>query len=282
MVSVKRRALLSLAALLLVSVVPTVTEVVTSMSECAEFLLKETPPRIPGVLEGGNILDQGRYKPICQTFNNTRRFVTLYDTDNKIPVFSAYKFTGSIGRRPDTLWKIEPQLEDETANRNMRDVDNTRVYNHQAGKSDYNDKSRGLDKGHIFPSSHAYDTSDKTSTFTLTNIVPQAETFNKKSWSRMESCVKCVLEKYCIDENNNPEGFVVTGATPSAGNLLNDRVNIPSVLWSAFCCYSTKTTRWLASAHWGDNVPDEGDHKYLQTKTLAELYKELNLKVFPF
>uniref|UniRef100_UPI003AAC3732 uncharacterized protein n=1 Tax=Centroberyx gerrardi TaxID=166262 RepID=UPI003AAC3732 len=282
MVSVK--TLLSLAALLLVSVVPMVTEVVRSMSECAEFLLKETPPRIPGVLEGGNIRDQRRYKPICQTFDNTRRFVTLYDTDNKIPVFSAYKFTGSIGRRPDTLWKIEPQLENEKANKNMRRVDKKRVYNHQAGDIDYRNSS--FDRGHIFPSSHAFNTSDKHSTFTLTNIVPQVDTFNKKSWSRMESCVKCVLEIYCINQNNNPEGFVVTGATPSAGNFLKNRVNIPSMLWSAFCCYSTKTNKWLASAHWGDNVPDEGDHKYLKTKTLAQLNERMStagskFEVFP-
>ncbi|XP_071382141.1 endonuclease domain-containing 1 protein-like [Centroberyx affinis] len=280
MVSVKTWGFLSLAALL-VSVVPTVTEVVRSMSECAGFLLEETPPHIPGVLENGTIKNQTRYKPVCQTFNNTRRFVTLYDTDNKIPVFSAYKFTGSTGSRPSPPWKIEPQLENERDNKNMKNVIKSRVYNHQAGDKDYRNNNRSLDRGHIFPSSHAFDTSDKFSTFTLTNIVPQAETFNKKSWNRTESCVKCVLEKYCINQNNNPEAFVVTGATPSASNFLNNRVNIPSMLWSAFCCYSTKTNKWLASAHWGDNVPDEDNNKYLQTKTLAQLRERLSLEVFP-
>ena len=102
--------LLPFAALLLLSIIPTTAEVVGSMSDCTGFLLQETPPRVPGVLEGGNILNQNRYKPICQTLNDSRSFVTLYDTTNKIPVFSASKYKGSQGRRPTSSWNIEPQV----------------------------------------------------------------------------------------------------------------------------------------------------------------------------
>lgn len=110
MASVKTWCLLPLAALLLLSVVPTVAEVVQSMSDCKGFLHNETPPRVPGILENGNILDQNRYKPICQTLDNVRRFVTLYDTKNRIPVFSAYKYKGKNGCRPTTKWMTEPQV----------------------------------------------------------------------------------------------------------------------------------------------------------------------------
>jgi hypothetical protein len=122
---------------------PTATEVVTEVSNCTEFFLdgtppeipgvlqhgtiqdqnrykpicqtfynttRGTPPEIPGVLQHGTIQDQNRYKPICQTFYNTTRFMTLYDTDKKIPVFSAYRYTGHTVDRPSAIWKGEPQV----------------------------------------------------------------------------------------------------------------------------------------------------------------------------
>uniref|UniRef100_A0A667YEG6 Uncharacterized protein n=1 Tax=Myripristis murdjan TaxID=586833 RepID=A0A667YEG6_9TELE len=230
----------------------TLAEVVTSISACPQFFLEETPPLIPGILEDGKILDQNRYKPICQTYKSERRFVTLYDIRNKIPVFSAYKYIGTTGN-----FLINIVL-------------------HQAGNNDYKNQL-DLDRGHIFPSSHAFTEEDKESTFTLTNIVPQAGSFNQNSWKDMESCVKCVLQKYCIDNNARHEGFVVAGAQPSTNNFLNNKINIPSMLWSAFCCYSSSLNRWIASAHWGDNVPDEHTNKYLTTRTLEELHQTLTL-----
>ncbi|XP_044040062.1 endonuclease domain-containing 1 protein-like isoform X3 [Siniperca chuatsi] len=283
MTSMKTWYLLFLAGFL--PIVPTAAEVVGSMSKCTEFLLDGTPPQVPGILEGGNILNQNRYKPICQTFDNKRRFVTLYDIKNKIPVFSAYKYRGyGGGRRPPNNWKIEPQLEKED-DKNMWYGDKYNTYNNQAGNTDYRNNEE-FDRGHLFPSSYAFTKTDKISTFTLTNIVPQAKTSNQGSWNRMEKCIKCVMDKYCINNNNVTEGFVVTGAQPSTNNILKNRINIPSMLWSAFCCYSSEKKMWIASAHWGDNVPDDPKNKYLQTKSLAELHEVLKtadseFNVFP-
>lgn len=167
----------------------------------------------------------------------------------------------------------------------MRRKDKERTYDHQAVDTDF--RSNGtFDRGHIFPSSHAFTRDDKLATFTLTNIVPQASTFNQGSWNRMERCVKCVMDKYCNSSSGATEGFVVTGAQPSSDNILNNRVNIPSLLWSAFCCYSSNTDTWIAGAHWGDNVPDDSKDKYLQTKTLSDLHNKLRtadseFNVFP-
>lgn len=92
-------------------IVPTLTEVVSSVSDCNEFLLDAKPPEIPDILNGNNILDQNRYKPICQTYRNSKKFLTLYDIENRIPVFSAYKYTGeTTQKRPETPWMIEPQV----------------------------------------------------------------------------------------------------------------------------------------------------------------------------
>ncbi|CAI5671554.1 unnamed protein product [Oreochromis niloticus] len=266
------KQLLLLAALLLLSIVPTETEVVASVEKCNEFFLQQTPPNITRILERGKIFNQNRYKLICQTLNDTRTFVTLYDTQNKIPVFSAAKFNGNISGRPD-IWMIEPQLENTTDNPNMRPSNNSIDYENQAGDKDY--KHTGFSRGHLFPNSYGSTDLKKNSTFTLTNIVPQNEHFNGGSWRRMEECIKCVLNEYCINNNGNIEGFVVTGAQPS-NNSLNNRINIPSVLWSAFCCYSHSKNSWLSSAHWGNNTDHKPEH--LETRTLGELITELEIE----
>ncbi|XP_047452195.1 endonuclease domain-containing 1 protein-like isoform X2 [Mugil cephalus] len=276
------KALLPLAVLLLLSVAPTETKVVESMTECNQFFLRGNPPNIPRILQGGNIWGQNRYKTICQTFENIPTFVTLYDTNNKIPVFSAAKYRGDHeGTRPKpSPWMIEPQLDDTKGNNNMAPDNNKKTYENQAGNTDYKNK-QGYDRGHLFPSSYGYDQIEKTSTFTLTNIVPQNKYFNNGSWYNMEKCIKCVMDEYCINENNKVEGYVVIGAQPSNKPKLNNRVNIPSMLWSAFCCYNSKDKKWLASAHWGENIKPK--NKYLKTKTLQDLHKKLgkNTEVFP-
>ncbi|XP_014867186.1 PREDICTED: endonuclease domain-containing 1 protein-like [Poecilia mexicana] len=262
-------------ALLFLLSVQTFAEVMKSVSDCDRFLLDQTPPHVPGILEAGRILDQDRYKFICQTYGNQRRFVTLYDVRNRIPVFSAFKFTGEVyGRRPKSVWKIEPQLEDPNGDKKMIPGNGNRTYNHQAGTVDYR-SNRTFDRGHIFPSSYASTKADKMSTFTLTNVVPQAESFNKGSWNKMERCTKCVMEKYCVNSSGGTGGFVVTGALPSSSSTLNNRVNVPTALWSAFCCYSAVAEAWIASGHWGHNVQDESKHKYLKTETLEDLQHRL-------
>ncbi|KAM3590816.1 uncharacterized protein V6R79_017018 [Siganus canaliculatus] len=257
MAPLKTRFLVFLAGLVLLVVVPASAEVVTQMSDCDQFLLQKTPPQLPGILHNGIIQNQNQYKPICQTFQNQRRFVTLYDTKNKIPVFSASKYRGGEGGRPPTQWKVEPQLEYQD-DMNMIPGDSNKTYNHQAGNADYRNNGY-FDRGHLLPSSYAFRQADKKSTFTLTNIVPQADTFNQRSWSRMETCTKCVMDRFCISNNNLTEGFVVVGARPGANHTLRNRVNVPSVLWSAFCCYSARVGAWVASAHWGINVRDESN-----------------------
>ncbi|XP_069574096.1 endonuclease domain-containing 1 protein-like [Brachyistius frenatus] len=272
---------LLLLLLLLLSITSSSAEVVYSLSVCDSFFLEGTPPQIPGILKGGKILNQNQYKPICQTYKNKRMFLTLYDINNKIPVFSAYKYRGEQERgRPKKGWMIEPQLETERANKSMTRQDKRKTYDHQAVDDDY--KHNGIfDRGHIFPSSHAFDKEEKRSTFTLTNIVPQAGSFNKGSWNRMETCIKCVMDRHCRDSNGHHEGFVVTGAQASSDDTLNDKVNVPSRLWSAFCCYSADTETWIASAHWGHNVPDSPED-YLPTRTLAELHDELGAAASKF
>lgn len=80
---------------------PTNGEVVHSFeANCPQFFLRETPPVI-------------RHPPrsvrICQRYQNLYRFATLYDEDNRIPVYSAYIYNPGKAKRPKK-WMIEPQV----------------------------------------------------------------------------------------------------------------------------------------------------------------------------
>ncbi|CAB1345642.1 unnamed protein product, partial [Coregonus sp. 'balchen'] len=276
-----------LSTLLLLSLLPpSLSHVVGKFSEvkdCEKFFVEGTTPNLPGILVGGKVQDQKRYKPICQKYKNSYRFATLYDTTNKIPVFSAYTFTGAPPKgRPDQSWMNEPQLNN---NPEMMVDHPYQSPDHQAENNDYKHsiKEKGVNRGHLFPSSHAHDLETQESTFTLTNIVPQVESFNGGSWSTMERSVSDMLQKDCLDSNGKIKAYVVTGAVPSRNNKLNKRVNIPSLLWTAYCCKNNQE-QWVAKAHWGENQK-EGEGKTLITESLGTLENKLkkggSVQVFP-
>ncbi|XP_029610675.1 endonuclease domain-containing 1 protein isoform X6 [Salmo trutta] len=267
-----------LSTLLLLSLLPPalshVVEKFSDVPQCKEFFLEGTTPNLPGILVGGKVQNQNRYKPICQLYKNTYRFATLYDTTNRIPVFSAYTFTGYTKGRPIRSWMIEPQLEDIKNQPDMK-VDNKAV-THQAVDTDYELNKMKLDRGHLFPCSQVPDDDTKSSTFTLTNAVPQYEKFNRGSWKTMECRVRKSLALNCKDNNNKIKAYVVTGAVPSnINNKLNNRVNIPDLMWTAYCCYSNNLGQWVAGAHWSKNVQDT-PKKTLNPETLGALEGELN------
>ncbi|XP_018955722.2 endonuclease domain-containing 1 protein-like [Cyprinus carpio] len=179
-------------------------------------------------------------------------FATLYDTANRIPVFSAYEYTGVGERRPGERWKIERQLEPSGADMKVPFV-------HQASNRDYcssDTKNKQVDRGHLFPSSHANNNNTKKSTFTLTNAVPQKKSFNSGSWCDMENKVRDLMNKHCRhkEDNNRTSAYVLTGAVPGT-DTMNDRVNIPSYMWTAFCCYNRNS--WVSQAHWAENVDEK-------------------------
>ncbi|XP_042184001.1 endonuclease domain-containing 1 protein-like [Oncorhynchus tshawytscha] len=271
-----------LSTLLLLSLLPPalshVVDKFSDVPQCKTFFLKETTPNLPGILVGGTVQNQNRYKPICQLFNNTYRFATLYDTTNRIPVFSAYTFSGKEVGRPSQSWMMEPQLEgvveEEMKNQSVvKKRNNNEDIRFQAVNKDYDNNTLGLEKGHLFPCSYAPDNDTKKSTFTLTNAVPQESSFNKGSWKTMECRVRKALELNCKDNNNKIKAYVVTGAVPSSSNKLNNRVNIPDLLWTAYCCYNN-TKNWTVGAYWGENR--NGNGNILNLETLGELEAKLN------
>lgn len=149
---------------------------------------------------------------------------------------------------------------------------------YQAVDGDYWNQDK-LNRGHLFPNGHAPDEITAESTYTLTNTVPQNINFNKGSWRSMEQKVRDFMQTNCRDENNSANilAYVLTGAVPSDNTLLNNRVNIPSHMWTAFCCYNPKTNEWVSQAHWAENK-DERIPNPIPEKTLQEIEEFLGKK----
>ena len=124
-----------------------------------------------------------------------------------------------------------------------------------------------MTRGHLIPSSYAKGNQAKIdASFSLTNIVPQFETFNNGPWSTSEQKLLDWGKKNCA--SSNADMFVVVGTVPSTfGNSPNNprffgasgfsefegfskrtdtyskdsgkkeyRINVPKFMWTAACC----------------------------------------------
>ncbi|XP_047440427.1 endonuclease domain-containing 1 protein-like [Mugil cephalus] len=216
---------------------------------CQKFFYKRTPPRGFGT----------GHKAICQRYKNKYRFATLYDRQKRTALFSAYLMSSSNEPRPDGTWMYEPQLVSKTADPEMKPFPNPvgqNMKNSQAVPEDYTNNN--YTKGHLAPSQHLNTEDDRTSSFTLTNIVPQKAESNNGPWSDLETEVLRRFNTYC-----NGQMYVLTGTIPYKSKcLLKGRVSIPEYIWSAYCCPSFKSdlpndTRIFFPTHgaWGRNGP---------------------------
>ncbi|MBN3282893.1 ENDD1 protein, partial [Polyodon spathula] len=231
------------------------TEVVASFSVCPDFFWKDQNgrPVTPTIFtEVDPQRGHDRYQKICQRYSNHYQFATLYDTTSKIPVYSAYNFTSIQKCSRKSNWFIEPKLDDNNGDPNMKnekDVQNLGA--NQAINNDY--VKSGYDKGHLYPVSQADDQCTAYSTFTLTNAAPQHPHSNRGVWNQMERAVLNYMTTNC-QLDNNKIAYIMTGTVPSnPSSLMNRRVNIPAYYWNAFCCFDKKSKKWMSKAHVGPN-----------------------------
>ncbi|KAI5091163.1 endonuclease domain-containing 1 protein-like [Silurus meridionalis] len=290
-----------LALVLLISAFSSLTlmEVVNDFSsrKCSEFFIKNQNHIItPTVLEGE------QYERICQRWKNVYRFATLYDTNNRIPVYSAYKYYGidPPGRKKNKTvsWKNEPQLENPSDTADMKKIegDEIDVYYNQAVNRDYLESNRINDikytRGHVFPRGYAADEDQADSTFTFTNVAPQTN-YSNSEWERqVETPMKDEIKNRCTPNNNNPT-YIVTGVVPGNkwipikrkdnNKVKGEGVNIPTYYWTAYCCVhnNVRISKGFLSQQ---NQPDGRTHEFTEMRVnilngrLTELYKKSLLK----
>ncbi|KAB5584652.1 hypothetical protein PHYPO_G00109970 [Pangasianodon hypophthalmus] len=148
--------LLALVLLLSAFSSPTLAEVVKEFdkSKCSEFFI-QSPNRKIAITP--TVFTEKEYKQICQRWNNRYRFATLYDTQRRIPVYSAYTFSGGEHNDRNGEWKNEPQLENSTKGPDMEKISDEDMdeFSYQAVNRDYEESKSNTNteytRGHVFP-----------------------------------------------------------------------------------------------------------------------------------
>lgn len=259
--------------------------------------------------------------PICQRYSNQYRFATLYSRPRRSPLFSAYLYTAPTGKRPTASWKFEPQVrilknlvcnicklgaEREAlkvyqtsqsyqrvlaqlaypeADGNMTPFPpgplDQNVVDSQAVEPDYINST--YSRGHLNPSLHHRYHEDRSSTFTLTNVVPQKVGSNDGPWEVLEQAVNITLGTYCVGD-----AYVVTGIIPYQKDerwLKNHRVAVAEYLWTAHCCpnYNNSLPKELQDAFptyaaIGRNDPNSTEEIVPVNKTAKKQFRGFDVR----
>ncbi|VDI10578.1 Hypothetical predicted protein [Mytilus galloprovincialis] len=214
------------------------TEVVKSYNECwpHRFFYQGFPPTLLTYSKDIVI--------ICQQFKNEPRYVTLYDTKNRIPLFSAtqptqadvLKTKSDKNGKPETRdqFFIEPNLADkggknmieyQPENLNLNNPHDAKYGQKQALDVDYRVRDKHVyDRGHLNPQLfNNKDDNSKIATNALTNIAPQYKEFNQNTWKKLEEGIKKNLRENCIEVFPGARMFVVVGVEPSSNKFIPEK-----------------------------------------------------------
>ncbi|XP_077467800.1 endonuclease domain-containing 1 protein [Stigmatopora argus] len=227
-----------------------IVEQFEDVPECLKYFYKSKVPKWGASTPGT--------KHLCQRFANRYHFATLYDTNHRIAVYSAYVFEPSNGGGREKRWFVEPQLVDKSWQGEMVDgyrlgKDHPGIYlgQKQALNEDYTHS--GFDRGHLNPNGH-HAVPGRNSTFTLTNVVPQNPKLNQNAWRIHESQLTDLFREKCS------KAYVLVGAVPSVDNWIvkNNvkRVNIPEYVWNAYCCVDNNDRPIQSGAATAKNTDD--------------------------
>lgn len=191
-------------------------------------------------------------------------FATLYDTNLRSPMFSAYVLENydSSPRRSNNWFK----------ERNL-DNDKQAVPNDYIGLS-----SLGLDRGHLAPFS--YFRRNPTFSNSLTNVVPQYSGFNRGKWCNVEQTSKNKMKESCGEEGD--KAYFITGVIPgrtSTAEAMGKKgklkdINIPSYLYTAACCRKNKG-KHFSFGYLAENSQNR-PRNVLNPKPLAQLANEIS------
>ncbi|XP_032052361.1 endonuclease domain-containing 1 protein [Aythya fuligula] len=194
-------------------------------AECNVFFPGQVPPE--GFTEPFHV-------KICQQYNREPRFATLYSTKDKIPLYSAFKYT-KAAQNEEESWLVEPQVDDPDNDQQEMVLEADLVGTvanlgaNQALTSDY--VGSGYERGLLNPSL-LNEEDFQTATYTLTNAVPLSPSLSK-TWHRdIGRVVEQALAPHCPSKDHL---YLLAGAIPSSVRV-KGKVSVPEALWLAACC----------------------------------------------
>ncbi|NXH22624.1 ENDD1 protein, partial [Bucco capensis] len=226
-------------------------------AECNVFFLGQVPPE--GFTEPFHV-------KICQQYNRKPRFATLYSTKDKIPLYSAFKYSKAAPSEEEH-WLLEPQVDDpendlhEMAHEAAITGTVANLGANQALTSDY--VGTGYERGLLNPSL-LNEEDFQMATYTLTNSVPLSPALSK-SWHRdIRRVVEQALAPHCSKKDHL---YLLAGAIPSRV-LVKGKVSVPESLWLAACCDAPEG--WSLGL-----VKNMDDENSLADLTVGQLEKQL-------
>eukprot|EP00092_Neocalanus_flemingeri_P012720 GFUD01013707.1.p1 GENE.GFUD01013707.1~~GFUD01013707.1.p1 ORF type:complete len:559 (+),score=119.55 GFUD01013707.1:98-1774(+) len=188
-------------------------------------------------------VNPAEHKVLCQTnWEDTvekkeGQYLTLFNSANKIPVFSTY-----FMKKP-----TDPKL----ARKKKGDF----KADEQITPKQY--VSNGIiDKGHLFPHRFATTEDQARATMRMTNIIPQDKTFNEQVWKKAEDFLYGIATR-CLELDGLP--VFVTGAVPFFYGSDNN-VRMPKPENKKFFMNIFKSESW-------SSAPKDKDSKELAKKS---------------
>ncbi|NXD31734.1 ENDD1 protein, partial [Spelaeornis formosus] len=236
------------------------SEVVTSFNKCPQFFYAGSPPN--------DVLNPPNPAWICQWYNNSYVFATLYDRDRRIPVYSAYIYEPGHGNRSQS-WFVEPQVKNVPWPRsNLRHVLSTAVTD-----SIYieiflltDQKSSSLNE--LQPCQENLSSRTDFLTISLCMGLEEATSGVPENQTMAQKTKGCTIT------------YVIVGAVPGSIYISNKRVNVPSHIWSAACCQTkTNMKAWAVIAENNKNQTQSLTLKELEDR-LTTLYKGKTVTLF--
>jgi endonuclease G len=105
---------------------------------------------------------------------------------------------------------------------------------YQVQGTDYS--GSGYDRGHMCPSADRTKTvADNSSTFLMTNMIPQAPTNNQQTWANLESYCRTLA-------NSGNELYIISGGSGTSGYIANGHVAIPTTTWKVIMVLPSGTS----------------------------------------
>ncbi len=138
------------------------------------------------------------------------QYVLSYHRDNGTPNWVSWHL--------DTSWLGSTPRQDD-----FRNDTSLPAGWYQVQETDYS--GSGYDRGHMCPSGDRTKTiADNSSTFLMTNMIPQAPDNNRQTWASLESYCRTLA-------NQGNELYIISGGHGVSGYLANGNVAIPTNTW---------------------------------------------------
>jgi len=213
--------LLSIAALAGGALFASAAQAATGFEACPQFFAGGHAPVF-------NISSDWKLRAICYD-----AFAVLHSGKSRTPLFSAERLNRA---------HLEDARDEERTNKFFADARLPR--SERAELEDF--KGSGLDRGHLAPAADMPTASAMAQSFSLANMVPQAQENNRKTWADLEKATR----KYVMRAKGDV--FVISGPVFGAqpATIGPNRVWVPTSLFKLV--YDSQANR--AWAHWVDNT----------------------------